>query len=106
MPTCPLVTPNGPADRGDQCLLIGVKQTQCGDAATSEFDPQANIPGIGTFSQGFAYSSALMTSIPTNGSLPSTHASCPGGMVYDIPGPIVILEPSLLWTFLWPDTAY
>src|ERR1700693_242016 len=28
------LAPNGPADRGDQCLLIGVKQTQCGHAAT------------------------------------------------------------------------
>ena len=26
--------------RGDQCLLIGVKQTQCGHAATSESDPK------------------------------------------------------------------
>jgi hypothetical protein len=28
-----------PASRRDKCLLIGVKQTQCGHAATSEFDP-------------------------------------------------------------------
>jgi hypothetical protein len=35
----PLIAPNGPASRGDQCPLIGVKQTQCGHAATSEFDP-------------------------------------------------------------------
>ena len=24
---CPQLAPNGPASRGDQCLLIGVKQT-------------------------------------------------------------------------------
>ncbi len=30
---------------------------------------------------GRAYCSALITSMPTNGSLPSTQASCPGGMV-------------------------
>jgi hypothetical protein len=26
----PLVAPNGPARRGYECLLIGMKQTQCG----------------------------------------------------------------------------
>ena len=30
---------------------------------------------------GFAYTSALITSIATNGSSPSTQASCPGGIV-------------------------
>lgn len=30
---------------------------------------------------GFAYVSALITSMPTKGSLPSTQASCPGGIV-------------------------
>jgi hypothetical protein len=30
------MAPNGRASSGDQCLLIGVKQTQCGHAATSE----------------------------------------------------------------------
>src|SRR5687767_13464736 len=29
---------------------------------------------------GFAYTSALITSIPTNGWSPSTQASCPGGI--------------------------
>ena len=37
------MAPNGPADRGDQCLLIGVKQTQRGHAATSETDPQQTL---------------------------------------------------------------
>jgi len=36
----PLLAPNGPADRGDQCLLTEVKQTQCGHAATSETEPK------------------------------------------------------------------
>lgn len=31
--------------------------------------------------QALAYCSALSTSMQTNGSLPSTHASCPGGIV-------------------------
>lgn len=39
---------------------------------------------------GFAYCSALITSMPTNGSAPSTHASWPGGMVYDIPCSMVV----------------
>ena len=29
-----------PASRRDHCLLIGVKQTQCGHAATSASDPE------------------------------------------------------------------
>jgi len=33
----------GPARRGDQCLLAGVKQTQCGHAATSESDPKRTL---------------------------------------------------------------
>lgn len=39
---------------------------------------------------GFPYCSALITSMPTNGSSPSTQASWPGGMVYDIPFSMVV----------------
>jgi hypothetical protein len=38
---------------------------------------------------GFAYCSALITSMPTKRSFPSTQASCPGGMVYDSPATMV-----------------
>jgi hypothetical protein len=38
--SCLNLAPNGPASRRDECLLIGVKQTQCGHAATSESDPK------------------------------------------------------------------
>ena len=38
--------------------------------------------------------SALMTSTHTKGSLPLTQASCPGGIVYDIPGWISVSDPS------------
>ena len=31
---------SGRDGHGDECLLVGVKQTQCGHAATSESDPK------------------------------------------------------------------
>jgi hypothetical protein len=37
---CLLLALNGPTSRDYQWLLIGVKQTQCGHAATSESDPK------------------------------------------------------------------
>jgi hypothetical protein len=35
-----MLAPNRPASRGYQRQLFGVKQTQCGHAATSESDPK------------------------------------------------------------------
>lgn len=54
---------------------------------------------------GFAYTSALITSMPTKRSLPSTQASCPGGIVYDSPALIVFSLPSFIRTFIRPETA-
>ena len=54
----------------------------------------------------FAYCSALITSMPTNGSSPSTQASCPGGIVYDSPAEIVCSDPSVRRTTMRPETAY
>ena len=62
---------------------------QPGAAPYSRAAPLTLNVGLGR-SQPFAYTSALITSMPTNGSSPSTHASWPGGMVYDIPGRIVV----------------
>src|SRR3990172_261806 len=58
------------------------------------------------FNHGFAYSSALITSIPTKGSFPSTQASCPGGIVYDSPAPTVFWEPSFMRTVRRPEITY
>ena len=54
---------------------------------------------------GFAYTSALITSIPTNGWLPSTQASCPGGIVYDSPAAMVFSVPSFKRIVIRPETA-
>src|ERR1700680_675513 len=47
-------------------------------------------------SQRLAYVPALANSMPTNDSSPTTRASCPGGIVYDSPGLIVIRVPSVI----------
>jgi hypothetical protein len=54
----------------------------------------------------FAYCSALMTSMPTNGSPPSTQASWPGGIVYDSPALMLFSVPSSRRTLIRPETAY
>ena len=44
------MAPNGPADRGDQCPLIGMKQSQCGlhpDAARTLGHERAMSVGVG-----------------------------------------------------------
>src|ERR1051326_6062473 len=55
--------------------------------------------------QLLAYCSALITSMQTNGSLPSTHASWPGGIGEEAPGAIDFCEPSFIFTVSRPDTA-
>ncbi len=55
---------------------------------------------------GFAYCSALITSMPTNRSFPSTHASCPGGIVYESPATMFFCVPSFIRTVRHPETAY
>ena len=52
-----------------------------------------------------AYTSALITSIPTKGWLPSTQASCPGGIVYDSPAAMDFSVPSIMRTVIRPETA-
>src|SRR5262245_37813780 len=42
----------------------------------------------------------------TNGSAPSTHAWCPAGIVYDMPGTIVVCVPSFILIVMRPETAY
>jgi hypothetical protein len=54
----------------------------------------------------FANCSALITSTHTDGSLPSTQASCPGATVHDIPGTIVVSEPSFRRTLMRPETQW
>ncbi len=55
---------------------------------------------------GFAYCSALITSMPTNRSFPSTHASCPGGTVYESPATMFFCVPSFIRIVRHPETAY
>ena len=62
-----------------------------------------HVPANGHY--GLAYTSALITSMPTNGWLPSTQASCPGGIVYDSPAAIVFSVPSFMRTVIFPETA-
>ena len=60
---------------------------------------------VADYAVGLAYCSALMTSMPTKGWLPSTHASWPGGIVYDSPAVIVCSVPSWSRTVIDPETA-
>ena len=62
------------------------------------------LPESRTRSQRLAYVAALANSIPTNDSSPTTRASCPGGIVYDSPGLIVIRVPSVIHVSSWPET--
>ena len=44
----PFLAPIGPVGSGHPCLLIKVKQTQCGYAASSQIDPKRPVPGSTT----------------------------------------------------------
>ncbi len=54
--------------------------------------------------QPLAYVAALLNSMPTNGSSPTTRASCPGGIVYESPFVMVIRAPSVIHVSSFPET--
>src|SRR3990172_964947 len=122
-----MIEPSGcPRSRGVARLFFGIiecptrgtlRQGSCprlsygssnngGHAGVRRFLRDAANIGGQSYSYGFAYCSALITSSPTKRSFPSTQASWPGGMVYESPATMVFWVPSFRRTVRRPETAY
>ncbi len=77
----------------------------CNHSAPISRTPWTRMPTAPRKAYALAYCSALVTSIPTKRSFPSTHASCPGGIVYESPAENVFFVPPFSWTVRRPETT-